>query len=85
MHEGIERPFGWEPNKYSHDSFIVSCPKCKSFDTIHVRIYGHVYIVEESGHYFRRGDDIIHSPCDRVCTNTGKRFLSNLKVNGGML
>jgi len=78
--------FSGEPKRFSHEVFIVCCNRCKTFESLQVRIYpGNVYIVEESGHYFRRGDDIIHSPCDRVCTNTGKRFLSNLKVNGGML
>ena len=79
--------FRQEPNKYDRFVFIVSCPKCKAFESLQVSIYpGNVVRVEETSHYYLKGKDIIHSPCNRVCTFTGKRFLAGLaKVSRGML
>jgi len=66
-----------EPRAHNHEVFIVSCGHCKTFESLQVHIYGNTYKVEESSHYYRRGDDIIHK-CGAICVFTGKRFLAGV-------
>jgi len=73
--------FNREPSVYKYEVFIVCCHRCKTFETLYVRLTKNgVPKIEESSHYRTDKDGNIVHMCNSLCTFTGARFMEEFRV-----